>query len=63
MYAFIAGVVCAVALAVGAGFVVDGTWQRRVDQQFSSKESARVSDEGPDTNLVGRDWKSRGDPR
>ncbi len=50
MKAFLAAVVFAIALAVGAAFVLDGSYQQQTHSAFTT-EGARVSD--PGTNLIG----------
>ncbi|MCC5983140.1 MAG: hypothetical protein JJU42_02140 [Rhodobacteraceae bacterium] len=50
MKVFLAAVVFAVALAIGAAFVLDGSYQQPSYAAFTT-EGARVSD--PGTNLIG----------
>ena len=54
MRAFLASVVVAIVVAIGAMFALDGVW-RPADQAFATS-GARVGDAGD--NLVGKDWYS-----
>src|SRR5262245_27890954 len=54
MRAFLASVVVAIVVAVGAMFALDAVW-RPADQAFATS-GARVGDAGD--NLVGKDWYS-----
>jgi hypothetical protein len=57
MKSFIAAVVAALVVAVGAVYVLDAT-QRRADQAYASATGARIPDHGTTHNLVGKDWYS-----
>lgn len=56
MKAFIASVVAAVVLAVGAGFLLEGTLARQADQTFATS-SVRVGDSG---SIEGRNFSGDG---
>ena len=52
MRAFLASVVVAIVVAVGAMFALDGVW-RPADEAFTTT-GARITHEGG--NLVGKNW-------
>lgn len=58
MKVFFASVAAAAVMAIGAVYVLDAVWQRRVDQAFVSASSVRIPDHGTTHNLVGKDWDS-----
>ena len=58
MKAFFASIIVVIAVAVGAMYALDATWQRRADQAFVSGSSVRIPDHGTTHNLVGKDWYS-----
>jgi hypothetical protein len=57
MRMILTGIVLAIVIAVGAGYVLQA--QQELSWQFFSTDSTRVGD--PGNNLVGRNWT--GEPR
>jgi hypothetical protein len=53
MNAFLTSVAVALALAIGVAYMLDGTWQRRAADAYTTS-GARIDD--PGHNLVGKDW-------
>jgi hypothetical protein len=58
MRSFVIAVLAVIVVAVGAMYLLDQTWQRRVDEAFSSPTSVRLPAHGNIHNLVGKDWYS-----
>jgi hypothetical protein len=60
MGTIIAGIVAAVVIAIGAGFVLREQGQERMAWEVYSTSGARVGD--PGENLVGPAWTGVGEP-
>jgi hypothetical protein len=61
MKAFLAAIVAAAGIAIGAMYVLDGVFQRQADQAFNTGSSVRLPDHGNIHNLVGKSWSSATD--
>jgi hypothetical protein len=59
MGTIVAGIVAAVVIAVGAGFVLREQGQERLAWEVYSTDSTRVAD--PGENLVGPAWTGEGE--
>jgi hypothetical protein len=55
MRAFVAAIVAAIVVAVGAMYALDGAW-RPADKAFTTSGARITPEEGH--NLVGKDWYS-----
>jgi hypothetical protein len=58
MRVFLTSISAAIIIAGGAMLVLDQSWQRQVDQTFTSPTSVRIPSHGNTHNLVGQTWFS-----
>jgi hypothetical protein len=61
MRVFLASIVAAIVVSVGAMYVVNEYWQQTADQAFTSTTNVRFPHEENGHNLVGKDWTSAKD--
>ena len=61
MRVFLASIVAAIVVSVGAMYVVDEYWQQTADQAFTVPTNVRFPHEESGHNLVGKGWSSAKD--